>query len=88
MTTLLIKILLEWLCFSENSLAKHRQTLAFPCHFCSDFVISIQLLISSRQEEGLPHSSTASINNGELQPLSRTGSPTSAEKDILVCNPA
>ncbi|WAR10683.1 DYH7-like protein [Mya arenaria] len=35
------------------------------------------------QEEGLPHSSTASINNGELQPLSRTGSPTSAEKDIL-----
>ena len=39
----------------------------------------------SRQEEGqIPPSTTASVNGGDLQPLSRTGSPTSVEKDILV----
>ena len=38
----------------------------------------------NRQEDtGLPHSSAASIN-GDLPPLSRTGSPSAAEKDILV----
>ncbi|KAL3855114.1 hypothetical protein ACJMK2_014343, partial [Sinanodonta woodiana] len=34
------------------------------------------------QEEGMPHSSTASLNADPLQ-SSRTGSPTTAEKDIL-----
>ncbi|XP_064598423.1 dynein axonemal heavy chain 7-like [Liolophura sinensis] len=34
------------------------------------------------QEESLPKSSAASVD-GELPPLSRTGSPTAAEKDIL-----
>ena len=38
----------------------------------------------SRQEEGLPRSTAASVNNGDLPPLSRSGSPTTAEKDILV----
>ncbi|XP_052080869.1 dynein axonemal heavy chain 7-like isoform X1 [Mytilus californianus] len=39
--------------------------------------------IIMQEEGGVPHSSTVSINGGELPPLSRTGSPTSAEKDIL-----
>jgi hypothetical protein len=38
-----------------------------------------------RQEDGnQPHSASGSVN-GELPPLSRTGSPTTADKDILVC---
>ncbi|XP_033728888.1 dynein heavy chain 7, axonemal-like [Pecten maximus] len=38
--------------------------------------------IIMQDDQGLPHSSTASMN-GDLPPLSRTGSPTGAEKDIL-----
>lgn len=44
-------------------------------------------LINFRQEDGVPpHSASGSVNgNGELPPLSRTGTPTAADKDILVC---
>lgn len=39
-----------------------------------------------RQEDGVqPHSASGSVN-GELPPISRTGSPTTADKDILVCH--
>ncbi|XP_060067000.1 dynein axonemal heavy chain 7-like [Ylistrum balloti] len=38
--------------------------------------------IIMQDDQGMPHSSTASMN-GDLPPLSRTGSPTGAEKDIL-----
>lgn len=44
-------------------------------------------VINFRQEDGVPpHSASGSVNgNGELPPLSRTGTPTAADKDILVC---
>ncbi len=40
-------------------------------------------MVYCRQEDGVPHSMAASVT-GDLPPLSRTGSPTNAEKDILV----
>ena len=44
------------------------------------------LCFSYRQNEGTPPVRPSSA--GELPPLERAGSPTSAEKDILVCYPS